>query len=59
MIPHFYDEFGIYTTKEDIEKFIENLVMLGETDASIVYDKCIFIFGEIFSETINELLYED
>ena len=33
MIPQFYDEFGIYTTEEDIEIFIKNLINLGENDA--------------------------
>lgn len=59
MTPHFYDEFGTYTTKEDIYTYVENLIKLGETDAKTVYDKCIFMFGEMFSDTINEVLYED
>ena len=46
-------------TKEDIESFIENLIKLGETDPKIVYIKCISTFGEVFSDTINELIYED
>jgi|APSaa5957512535_1039671.scaffolds.fasta_scaffold59297_2 hypothetical protein len=59
MIPHFYDEFGTYTTKEDIEIYIENLIGLGETDDKIVYNKCIFMFGDMLSDIINEVLYED
>jgi len=59
MTLNFYDEFGTYTTKEDIETYVENLVNLGETDDIIVYDKCILIFGEMFSDIINEILYED
>lgn len=59
MTPHFYDEFGIYTTKEDIETYVENLVNLGETNDIVVYDKCILLFGDMFSDIINEVLYED
>ena len=59
MTPHFYDEFVIYTTKEDIETYVKDLVELGETNAITVYDKCILMFGDMFSETINEVLYED
>jgi len=59
MTPNFYDEFGIYTTKEDIETYVENLVNLGETNDRVVYDKCILLFGEFFSDIINEVLYED
>jgi hypothetical protein len=54
-----YDEFGTYTTKDDIEIFIESLVNLGETNHEIVYEKCLLAFGDMFTDTINEILYED
>ena len=57
MIPQFYDEFGIYTTDEDIEIFIKNLINLGENDDKVIYSKCINTFGLMFSETIENLLY--
>jgi hypothetical protein len=57
MIPQFYDEFGIYTTEEDIEIFIKNLINLGENDDITIYNKCIDTFGRVFAETIDHLLY--
>jgi|AACY02.14.fsa_nt_gi hypothetical protein len=57
MIPQFYDEFGIYTTEEDIEIFIKSLINLGENDDITIYNKCIDTFGQVFAETIDNLLY--
>lgn len=57
MIINFYDEFGVYTNKDDIASYIEDLVSQGETDENIIFEKCIKLFGEGFSTLIKEVMY--
>lgn len=60
MILKFYDEFGIFTTDDDIKTFINSLINSGEDNDRVIYKKCIDIFGNLFSDTIeNCLYYED
>lgn len=57
-IPH-YDEFGIYTTEDEIKIYIENLLSQGETDEKEVLNKCKDKFGEYSTDTIEYILYGD
>ena len=50
-----YDEFGIYSNKEDIQNYIESLFIGGIEDESEIYNMCIEKFGEIYIKGKNLL----
>jgi hypothetical protein len=54
-----YDEFGIYSNREDIQSYIESLLVEGIEDESEIYGMCIEKFGEIYTDVINELFNEE
>lgn len=55
IIPH-YDEFGIYTTDDDVKSYIENLLEKGEKEEEI-FKKCKIRFGKYLINTIEYILY--
>ena len=59
MILKFYDEFGIYTSREEIESFIENMIKNGEDDDKVIFNECIRYFGSDFVDIITNIMYED
>lgn len=54
-----YDEFGIYSNREDIEKYVESLFNEGLEDETEIHRMCIEKFGEIYTDTINELFSDE
>ena len=53
-----YDEFGMYTSSQDIEDFIKNLVEnQGLEDDTTIFGKCVEQFGIEFSTIIEYILY--
>lgn len=52
-----YDEFGIYTTIDEIESFVENLLLDGTYEIIEIYCKCIDIFGYKNCNIIKSLIY--
>ena len=57
-VPH-YDEFGIYTTEDEIKNYIESLIKEGETEEEKVLEKCKIFFGEYSSDIIEYIGYGD
>jgi len=53
-----YDDFGIYSNKEDIESYIESVFREGIEDKDEIYNMCIEKFGSVYVGIINEL-FED
>lgn len=58
MFVPYYDEFGVYTTPEDVKLYAEDLIekniVNNEED---LYKKCIEHFGNNFSGTIKYIIY--
>ena len=52
-----YDEFGIYTTTEDITCFIASLMEQGVSSEEEVLTKCYNEFGKAHSDLIDKVLY--
>jgi hypothetical protein len=50
-----YDEFSIYTTRDEIFEFIENLLENGISNELEIYDLCIEEFGKYFTQHIESL----
>ena len=59
MILKFYDEFGIYTSREEIESFIENMIKNGQDDDKIIFNECVRYFGSDLVDMITNIMYED
>lgn len=58
IVPH-YDEFGIYTTTDDIREYISKLIEEGFKTEQEVFNKCVDHFGNFFSDVIETVMYED
>lgn len=54
-----YDDFGIYSNKDDIKMYIENLLHKGFEDQVEIYDMCIEEFGSQYTEVIDELFKDE
>ena len=52
-----YDEFGIYTTTDDIICFVASLFEQGVSSEEEVLDKCFDEFGSEHSYLIEKVLY--
>lgn len=53
-----YDEFGMYTSTDDIDSFVRNLVEgQGIEDDTAIFAKCVEQFGIEFSNIIEYVLY--
>jgi hypothetical protein len=57
-IPH-YDEFGIYTTIDDIKNYITSLIEEGFSSEDDVINKCIEFFGRDNIMLIEKTLYSE
>lgn len=53
-----YDEFGTYTTIEDIRDYISGLFESGLTTEEEIYENCLNHFGNIYSNLIDIALYD-
>jgi hypothetical protein len=53
-----FDEFNIYTNREDVENFIESTISNGIDSDEKIYTLCLEHFGESFREIINEIFEE-
>jgi hypothetical protein len=56
ILPH-YDEFGIYTTKEDINSYVALLIEQGVSSEEDVFTKCLEYFGNFYIDLIEKVLY--
>jgi hypothetical protein len=54
-----YDEFNIYTTKSDVQFYIENLLNQGIESTEEIYNNCINHFGNDLKNIIDELFSEE
>ncbi len=54
-----YDEFGIYTTFDDIKSFINSLLEKGISSEEEIISNCISEFGTMCSHLIEQVIYED
>lgn len=58
MTPLYYDEFGIYTTIEDVENYVKNLFNEGLQIKEEIYNKCLSHFGNELKPLIDKF-FED
>ncbi len=56
VLPH-YDEFGIYTTVDDVKKFVNSLFDQGISSEEEVFSNCITEFGRSNFDLIETALY--
>lgn len=56
VLPH-YDEFGIYTTFEDVRCYITSLLEKGISSEEEVINSCLAEFGRNNSDLIEKVLY--
>lgn len=54
----YYDEFLIYTTKDEILEFIESIIKKGLTCKEDIIDICIENFGKDLKDQIEYIVYE-
>lgn len=54
-----YDDFGIYSGREDIQNYIESLFNEGIESDEEMYSMCIEKFGVIYTDIINEIFNEE
>jgi hypothetical protein len=52
-----YDEFGIYTTMDDIKSFIVSLIEQGVSSEEDVFSKCLDYFGNLHRDLIELVVY--
>ncbi len=52
-----YDEFGIYTTVEDVKIFVTSLIEQGISSEEEVFSNCVSEFGRGNSYLIEKVLY--
>ena len=52
-----YDEFGIYTTTEDIRSFVSSLCETGISSEQEVISNCVNQFGKNNFDLIEKVLY--
>lgn len=54
-----YDEFNIYTTLEDVEKYVECLLSEGFVLKDEIYSKCLNHFGIEFRHLIDRFFDDE
>ncbi len=54
-----YDEFNIYTTVDDVESYIENLLDQGLNAKDEIYSKCLSHFGEDLKNIIDTFFVDE
>lgn len=52
-----YDEFGIYTTVDDIKCYVSSLFETGISSEEEVFSNCIIEFGNFNYNLIESVLY--
>ena len=52
-----YDEFGIYTTVEDVKNFVTSLFERGISSEEEVFSNCVLEFGKSHFNLIERVLY--
>ncbi len=52
-----YDEFGIYTTVEDVKIFVTSLIEQGISSEEEVFSNCVLEFGKSHFDLIERVLY--
>lgn len=52
-----YDEFGIYTSAEDVKDFVISLLEMGVTEEFDVIEQCVDRFGASYTSLIEKVLY--
>jgi hypothetical protein len=52
-----YDEFGIYTTVEDVKIFVTSLIEQGISSEEEVFSNCVTEFGRSHFDLIERVLY--
>lgn len=52
-----YDEFGIYTSFDDIKSFVSSLFETGISSEEEVVSNCLIEFGEDNFDLIEKVLY--
>jgi hypothetical protein len=52
-----YDEFGIYTTIDDVKSFVSSLFETGISSEEEVFSNCLNEFGRDNSYLIEKVLY--
>jgi len=54
-----YDEFNIYTTIEDIENYIQSLLVKGYESKEEIYSMCLEFFGHSYETTLERIFNDD
>lgn len=52
-----YDEFGIYTTIDDVKRFVSSLFETGISSEEEIVSNCIHEFGSDNFDLIEKVLY--
>lgn len=52
-----YDEFGIYTTTDDVKCFVASLFETGISSEEDVISNCLYEFGDDNINLIEKVLY--
>jgi hypothetical protein len=52
-----YDEFGIYTTIDDVKRFVSSLFATGISSEEEIVSNCIDEFGSDNFDLIEKVLY--
>lgn len=52
-----YDEFGIYTTTDDVKRFVSSLFATGISSEEEIVSNCIDEFGSDNFDLIEKVLY--
>jgi hypothetical protein len=52
-----YDEFGIYTTVDDVKCYVSSLFETGISSEEEVFSNCLIEFGSSSSYLIESVLY--
>ena len=54
-----YDEFGIYSDREEIENYIKNLIDEGFEEQEEIYNLCLEKFGIYYIDILDELFSDE
>lgn len=54
-----YDDFGIYSNNEDIERYTESLFLEGIEDKEKIYNMCVEKFGSSYIFILDELFNDE
>lgn len=54
-----YDEFGIYSDRDEIKEYIQTIFQEGIENEEEIYNMCIEKYGEGYKYIINDLFTND